>query len=196
MSWIYLIRHGVTAANERHLYCGSTDLPLSPAGQTALEGARIPLPGPCRFATSGMRRTAQTLALLFGDVPFRVDPRLREMDFGAFEGKSYDQLRDRPDYQAWISGDNEQNPTPGGESGAEMTARVLAALEDYRNSGENWVLVTHGGPIAAIMAALFPEEGKNRYQWQPAPGGGYRLEDNTYQAVSPEKGTDNERINH
>ena len=38
------------------------------------------------------------------------------------------------------------------------------------------VLVTHGGVIAALMEHLFPQENKNRYQWQSANGGGYRLE--------------------
>lgn len=36
--------------------------------------------------------------------------------------------------------------------------------------------MTHGGVIAVIMAELFPEEGKNRYEWQPSPGGGYAVD--------------------
>ena len=48
---------------------------------------------------------------------------------------------------------------------------------------ENTVIVTHGGVIAAIMASLFPEEGKNRYQWQPKPGEGYAITGGTYSAI-------------
>ena len=39
---ILLLRHGITEANEKHLYCGSTDLPLSPAGRAALRRQEMP----------------------------------------------------------------------------------------------------------------------------------------------------------
>ena len=169
---IYLIRHGATAANEQRLYCGSTDLPLSPAGRAALAGLSYDIKN-ARFLTSGRKRANETLALLFGDVNFCVEPRFCEMDFGSFEMKSYEQLRTDPLYQRWLTGDNEQNPTPGGESGAQMKRRALAAFFALR---EDSVVITHGGVIAAIMQELFPQEHKNRYDWQPAPGHGYRLE--------------------
>ena len=173
---VYLLRHGATAANEAHLYCGVTDLPLSEAGRAALAALRYPvLPG-ARYYTSDRLRCRQTLELLFGPAEATVVPALREMDFGAFEMKSYEELKDDPAYQAWLTGDNEANPTPGGESGAEMTRRALAAFREIAEKGENAVIVTHGGVMAAVMAALFPGEGKNRYQWQRPPGGGYRLE--------------------
>lgn len=47
---ILLLRHGITEANEKHLYCGSTDLPLSPAGRAALRRQEMPAPG-TRFIT-------------------------------------------------------------------------------------------------------------------------------------------------
>ena len=68
MSTVYLIRHGMTEANEKHLYCGSTDLPLSEAGIAALRELHYDIQN-ARFLTSGMRRTEQTLELLFGSVP-------------------------------------------------------------------------------------------------------------------------------
>ena len=166
---IYLIRHGKTGANERHLYCGSTDLPLSDAGRGELRKIHYDIPN-VRFLTSGMRRTNETLQILFGDVPYEVRPRFREVDFGIFEMRSYEQLKDTPEYQAWLTGDNEANVPPGGESGIQMTKRVLEALSEIR---EDTCVITHGGVTAAIMAYLFPEEGKNRYQWQPKPGQGY-----------------------
>ena len=67
---ILLLRHGITEANEKHLYCGSTDLPLSPAGRAALRRQEMPAPG-TRFITSGMRRCNETLEALFGTVPMR-----------------------------------------------------------------------------------------------------------------------------
>lgn len=126
-----------------------------------------------RFITSGMKRTNETLKILFGDVPFEVDPRFREVDFGIFEMHSYEELKDTPAYQQWLTGDNEANVPPEGESGVQMTERVLKAFSEIR---EDTVIITHGGVIAAIMGKLFPGENKNRYQWQPKPGQGYTIE--------------------
>lgn len=173
---IYLIRHGATAANEAHLYCGATDLPLSPRGTEALSSRSYPPLPEAVYYTSGLLRCRQTLALLFGPVAAQTVPELAEMDFGAFEMKSYEELKGDPAYQAWLTGDNEKNPAPGGESGEEMTRRALAAFRTIAEKGENAVIVTHGGVMTAVMADLFPGEGKNRYQWQRLPGRGYRLE--------------------
>lgn len=179
MSIIYLIRHGRTRANERHLYCGSTDIPLSPDGAAELRLLRYP-PIQAQYLTSGMTRTNETLRILFGNVPYREAPEFREMDFGIFEMRGYDELKEDPAYLEWITGDNEKNVPPGGESGKEMVSRVLSAFDGLERAGKNTVLITHGGVIAAIMASRFPEEGKNRYQWQPAPGRGYRMEGKSY----------------
>lgn len=174
MTPIYLIRHGKTEANLRHLYCGSTDLPLAPAGVAELKALHYCLP-PARFLTSGMTRTEETLRLLFGAVPHEIRPVFREIDFGAFEMHSYEQLKDDPAYIAWITGDNEKNTPPGGESGAAMTARVTAGFESLLAENVPTVLITHGGVIAAIMEHAFPHEKKSRYQWQPEPGHGYEI---------------------
>lgn len=187
MSRLFLIRHGQTEANAAHLYCGSTDLPLSAAGRQALLALRPRyggcVPSGCLYVTSGMTRTEQTLELLFGPVAHRRDPRLREIDFGAFEMHSYDQLKNDPAYQAWLSGDNMANKAPGGESGRQMEARVWAAFAEMRRAGQDTVIVTHGGVIAALMERLFPQMGRNRYQWQPAPGMGYLLEQEGFRPI-------------
>lgn len=170
-----LLRHGVTEANRLHRYCGSTDLPLDEAALAEHRKRQLQYPDPTgyRVLTSGMLRTEQTLRALYGDIPHEADPAFRELDFGAFENKSYEELRDDPAYQAWLTGDNEQNPCPGGESGAQMAQRVLAA---WNALTEDTLLVTHGGVIACIMAQLFPDAGNSRYEWQPAPFEGYLLQ--------------------
>ena len=180
---IYLIRHGETEANIKHVYCGSTDLPLSTQGIEKLQHRVASLPaslrsaGEARFIISGLERTRQTLQLLFGDVPYEVDPRFREIDFGIFEMHSYYELKDTPEYQEWITGDNESNICPGGESGRQMEARVMEAFNELRESLDigDAVVVIHGGVIAAIMANLFPSENRTRFDWQPGPGYGYVL---------------------
>ncbi|MBQ8359058.1 MAG: histidine phosphatase family protein [Oscillospiraceae bacterium] len=176
---IYLIRHGKTEANEKHLYCGSTDLPLSETGKAELQELHYDIKN-AHFITSGMKRTNETLQILFGDVPYKEDPRFREVDFGVFEMHSYEALKDSPDYQTWITGDNNANIPPKGESGEQMKARVLAAFSEIR---EDTCIITHGGVIAAIMEQLFPEENKNIYQWQPKPGCGYAVEQHNYRTL-------------
>jgi len=176
---IYLIRHGKTEANEKHIYCGSTDLPLSAAGRAELRQLHYDIKN-VHFLTSGMKRTNETLRILFGDVPFEVDSRFREVDFGIFEMHSYGQLKDTPEYQVWLTGDNESNVPPEGESGMQMKARVLQAYSEIR---EDTCIITHGGVIAAVMEQLFPEEKKNRYEWQPRPGCGYVIQQDGFKAL-------------
>ena len=166
---IYLIRHGKTEANEKHLYCGSTDLPLSEAGRAELQNLHYDIKN-VRFLTSGMKRANESLQILFGDVPYEVDPRFREVDFGVFEMYSYEELKDNPAYQIWCTGDNEANIPPNGESGLQMKQRVLEAFSEIK---EDTVVICHGGVIAAIMEHLFPQENKTRYDWQPKNGCGY-----------------------
>ncbi len=176
MSKLYLIRHGKTEANEKHLYCGSTDLPLSETGKAELRQLHYDIP-PVRMLTSGMKRTEQTLAILFGDVPHGQAKQFREVDFGVFEMHSYEDLKDRQDYQVY----NERNVPPQGESGQQMTERIVAALGQLME--QDTLLVTHGGVIAAVMAHLFPEENRSRYQWQPVPGHGYLVENGSWQQL-------------
>lgn len=180
---IYLIRHGKTQANLQHLYCGSTDLPLSDQGREELKQLHYVIEN-VKFITSGMLRTEQTLEILFGPVPHTQEPGFREVDFGAFEMQSYEKLKDDPAYQVWLTGDNEANVPPQGESGVQMRQRVLEAFSRVE---EDTVIIAHGGVIAAIMEHLFPEEGKNRYQWQPKPGYGYALSQGRYWPI-PDQG--------
>ncbi len=176
---IYLIRHGKTEANERHLYCGSTDLPLSPAGRAELLELHYEIKN-ATFITSGRKRTEETLQILFGDVPHSQNPAFREVDFGSFEMHSYEELKNDPAYQIWLTGDNDSNIPPGGESGNQMKARVLTAFAQVE---DNTVIITHGGVIAAIMEHLFRSEGKNRYEWQPKPGYGYAVGNARYRSI-------------
>ena len=177
---LLLIRHGKTDANERHLYCGSTDLSLSEMGKEELMHLRGSVVYPditgMRIITSGMRRCNETMRILYGDIGSETDEALQEMDFGAFEMKSYEEMKDDDDYIAWITGDNERNITPDGESGEQMKARALASLARITADGKDAAVFTHGGVIAAYMAEKFPHENKNRYEWQPAPGRGYEIE--------------------
>lgn len=178
MKRILLLRHGRTEANDRWLYCGSTDLPLSERGKAELlakkNRAQTVDLSDFQVYISPMLRARETLSLLWGVTGVEV-PGLREMDFGIFEMKSYEQLKDTEEFRRWCSGDNERNCCPGGESGEQMRERVLKAFRQLISEHDRLLLVFHGGPIAAVMEALFPREGKNRYDWQPKNGSGYEV---------------------
>ena len=177
---LILIRHGRTEANEKHLYCGSTDIGLCNRGRAELEDKKghqeYPDVSGMRVITSGKKRCVETLQLLFGDIPHETDTDFCEMDFGIFEMRSYEEMKNDPVYIEWISGDNEANIAPGGESGNIMTERVIRGLNRLLDDGRDALVVTHGGVIAAVMAYLFSEENKNRYEWQPSYGGGYVID--------------------
>ena len=176
---LLLLRHGETEATERHLYCGSSDLPLSEAGLAALaqlrESGKLPDISGVFIVSSPLLRCRMTLRALFDAEADVLEPRFREVDFGLFELHGYEELCVRADYQAWLSGDNEKNIPPCGESGAQMQERVSEALRELVASGRDTLLVSHGGVIACIMAVLFPTEERSRYAWQPKPGHGYEL---------------------
>ena len=193
MSTIYLFRHGITDGNKRRLYYGSSDIPLIEEGIEAIKTRReagiYPDLSGFEVITTDLKRTEQTLFEMYGrEVEHEIDPRMREFSFGDFEMKSYEQLKDREDYQAWITGDNWRNVCPNGESGEIMLERSLVAMEDY--IGKDCIIVCHGGVIAGLMLTWFPgdETAEHFYAWQPKPSEGYRIDfDDELKPVSYKK---------
>ena len=181
MSTIYLFRHGITEGNKRRLYYGSTDIPLIEEGIEAIRERReagiYPDSEGFKIITTDLCRTEQTLFEMYGrEVSHETDPRMREFSFGEFEMHSYEELKDREDYQAWITGDNWRNICPNGESGEIMLNRSLDAMKDYL--GTDCIIVCHGGVIAGLMLTWFPgdETAEHFYAWQPKPSEGYRID--------------------
>lgn len=172
-----LIRHGMTEGNRRSLYYGRTELPLLPEGIAELEAQREQggYPQAKRYYTSGMLRTEQTFQILYGTLPHEALYGLREIDFGDFEMKTYEELKDDPQFQQWLHGDMEVNVCPNGESSAQVTVRAKQALAAVLAAGEDTVCVVHGGVIANLMNDWFPKK-KHRYAWTPKPGHGYQIE--------------------
>lgn len=179
---IMLIRHSSTEGNRQRRYVGRTDEGLCPEGiALAREKAKL-LPEPELVYSSPMLRCRQTAEILFpGKTPIIMDG-LRETDFGKFEYKTYEELKNDPDYGAWLDSGG-AGAIPGGESMEQVSQRVLAEfgrlildimLQDYTG---RVAVVAHGGTIMTILAALgLPEKGY--YDWQVKNCGGY--------AVAPE----------
>lgn len=178
MNTIYLIRHSLTRANEEHLYCGWTDLPLTDKGiALALKFSHTrPLPLCSAYMTSGMKRAGQTLELLTGPVAYEIRSDLKEMNFGKFEMQAYEQLLNDPDYIRWIEDDTGNLPCPGGESSHDFRLRITHCIDTLiKRDTPSLMVVCHGGVITGIMQHWFPGEDKNFYQWQPSACCGYAV---------------------
>ena len=178
MRILYLLRHGLTEANESRLYCGHTDLPLSDRGRemAARTGQARPLPDCDLYVTSGMARAEETLRLLTGRRSGCVIPELSEMDFGRFEMRGYEILREDADYQRWIGDGSGEVCCPGGESTALFRKRVVLGGKTLLDMPwRSAVAVCHGGTIVHLMQWWFPSEDRHFYQWQPAACEGWRI---------------------
>ena len=179
MTKLYLIRHGKTIGNLQRLHYGRTDLPLAQEGREELarRAACGCYPAAKQFFTSGMRRTEETLELIYGPVPHGVLPGFREFDFGEYEMKSYEELKDLRPYQLWITDETGNSPCPGGESNRLFHESIFA---QYRallpRLDRDTAVVCHGGVIGTLLAVeLFPEAGRHFIEWLPQPGGGYAV---------------------
>ena len=172
-----LIRHGLTEGNLRRLYYGGADIPLAPEGEAALRQLRetTDYPRGQDYYTSGMLRTEQTFAILYGDTPHTQVPGLREMDFGAWEMQSYEDLKDDPAFQEWCTGDVEQHRAPGGDSFQMVYDRVGEAIAPILARGRDAVCVVHGGVIVMLLRRWFPADLEQTYARTPEPGHGYQV---------------------
>lgn len=124
-----------------------------------------------------MRRCRETAALLFPGVPQIVIEDLRETDFGRFEGKTYEQLKDDADYRAWVDSAGE-TCAHGGEGGAAFRARCEAAFARVAQridaAGlQSAAVVAHGGTLMAILAH-YARPAAGFYAWQTPNAAGWR----------------------
>ncbi len=152
---LLLVRHGRTEANARGLLLGRHDVALDEVGRAQardLAGAVVASIGPPDLVvTSPLTRTRQTADCFGSEVEVREDERWLELDYGEWDGRPASEVS--PDaWAAWRS-DPDFAP-PGGESLAELTERVHAALDDLaaEAGGRRLVVVTHVSPIKSGLA--------------------------------------------
>ena len=176
---IWLIRHGLTALGEEKRYQGSTDTPLSDAGRRALQ----PDDRFARVYCSPLLRAAETAEILFPSAEKRMVPDLREMDFGAFEGRGWWEMEQDAAYRAWVEGGC-VGKCPGGEDREGFSARVQAAfaalVEREKKAGASeLVIIAHGGTqMAALSRWGMPQ--KDYFEWQTPCACGWLLEDTNW----------------
>jgi probable phosphoglycerate mutase len=171
---IAVIRHGPTEWSVARRFAGSIDLPLTEAGREATRAARdrIDVGRFDEVISSPLMRARETAEIL-GAVP-RIDERLRERDYGEFEGLTTAEIRERvPGWNVWT------DDVPGGEPMGEFTARVDEVVAELRGRESGAVLlVTHAHwmrlftarwlGLDAEGAALFraSELGLTRLGWE------------------------------
>ncbi|MDP7545772.1 MAG: histidine phosphatase family protein, partial [Alphaproteobacteria bacterium] len=136
MTLLGMIRHGRTAWNNDGRLTGRADIPLTDEGRLALAGLRPPkqLDG-ATWHVSPLLRARQTAALL-SQTEVHIDERLVEMDFGAYEGRTLEELRADPNAGMAANEDNGLDfLPPGGESPRMLQQRLRPFLADLGQAG-------------------------------------------------------------
>lgn len=177
---IFLLRHGMTEANKKGQYIGSTDVPLCEEGEKQLlELAETFIyPQVELFYSSPLQRCVKTLEILYPEANIELAPKLAECNFGDYEGKTFDELKDLEDYKNWIAGAGQEAP-PNGESGTEFQARCCVGFSEIveqllRSGNQNAVVMAHGGTIMAILSTFgYPR--RQFYDWMSNNGKGYEV---------------------
>lgn len=157
---VWLIRHGEPDAESRGRCYGRLNVGLSAEGQTQLHDVakRLQEEPISAIYVSPRKRTIESGEILaqVHSCPVSIEDRLCEIDFGDFEGKTYDEIaRTHAElYRQWM-----ERPTevqfPNGESFRQTQARVLeAARELYaRHRGQTIAIVSHGGVNRILLAS-------------------------------------------
>lgn len=145
---LFLIRHPRPEVAPGVCY-GRLDLPLA-AGELANSVRRLQqiLPPDLPVFSSPLQR-CRALAAALAPAP-QLLAALQEIDFGTWEGQEWSAIA-RQEIDAWAADLLHYRP-PGGESVAELAARVSACLDALAQQGiERCVVVSHAGPIRAAL---------------------------------------------
>jgi broad specificity phosphatase PhoE len=165
---VWLLRHGETEWSKANKHTSRTDIDLTAHGEEQARALGKLLGGlrPAVVLVSPRRRAQRTVELA-GLVPYEVDDRLVEWYYGRYEGLTTAEIhRERPNWTIW-SGD-----PPGGETAAEVGARVDAVLARIRAAlplGD--VLVVAHGHVGRVIAARWlglPVQGGRYFMLGPA----------------------------
>ncbi len=170
---IALFRHGLTEENKRKAYLGWNDSPLCAESKNLATSSTYE----CYFS-SDLNRCIQTGNLLFPNETLTLLKELREMDFGQWQGKTYEELKGIKHYQMWINDPYTVCP-PRGESFQQFSERVDNGWKNIRDlilskDIQRCAVVTHGGVVKYLLSKYAPES-KEFWKWQVPHGWGIEL---------------------
>lgn len=155
---IYLIRHGETDWNVAHRYQGHTDTPLNANGRRqglALEEQLRSEPIRAVYA-SDLSRTMTFATLIFPRLSINRLATLREINFGEWEGRTYEELIGdaQNGFQEWLA-HPETGVIPQGEVFSDMVSRVTTAFDHIRTHHvDDVAIVTHAGVIKVLLGQI------------------------------------------
>ncbi|MFN8193631.1 MAG: histidine phosphatase family protein [Nocardioidaceae bacterium] len=157
---VWLVRHGETEWSRAFRHTSTTDLPLTEEGERVAQGLRGRLAGEeFGLVLTSPRVRARRTAEIAGFPDAEVDPDLAEWAYGDYEGRTtVDIRRTDPDWTIWT------HPAPGGETAAEVTARLDRVVERVRAVDGQALLFGHAHALRALAA---------RWVGQPATGGAW-----------------------
>lgn len=185
-----LVRHGQTQANQERRYLGKTDEALSDSGKKELQlyQAQNCYPKINYVFASPMKRCLETARILFPALCPVVVDEWEEMDFGEFEYKNYEELKDDARYQEWLRNGG-TGTFPKGESREDFIKRceigllkmcgILQEMEGQNRKGPHAKesvragIVVHGGTIMALLHSFCRKE---YFDCQVSNGRGYLCE--------------------
>lgn len=154
MKNVYLIRHGTPDFPEGKRMClGTTDIPLGEIGFAEAAAMAKKLPPVQAVFSSPLTRAIQTAEAI--GLPITVLPDLRELHAGAWDGLTFDQIRQQfPELYA-ARGKDQTLPLPGAEEHEKGLARFKRALEAATaQSPGDLAVVAHGGVIGHFLRKL------------------------------------------
>lgn len=154
---LLLVRHGRIEDRFQGCFVGSTDVPLAANGRTRIASlARyVGIHKPSKCICSPLKRARQTAEILAGvlNLDVDVDPDLREVDFGRWEGLTFQEIAESdPElvdkWAAW----EDDFAFPGGESLGRFFGRVRKAADRFAaDPAQAILMVSHGGVIRAMI---------------------------------------------
>ena len=162
MTTLLIVRHGQSTANPNNIFAGHFDVPLTPLGIKQARATAAYIADTYRadaVYTSDLDRARRTACIIADRLGVHVHTctDLREVNGGEWEGKTFDSLIETGGeaYRKWRF-DIGNAACPGGESSAQLQARILSAVRKIadENDGKTIILASHGCAIRALMCAL------------------------------------------
>ncbi|MBS7369915.1 MAG: histidine phosphatase family protein [Oscillospiraceae bacterium] len=183
--YIYLIRHGITEGILEGRYIGQTDLSLCPEGAKVIEqyAADDMYPEVDKVYSSPLARCLETAEIIYPEHKLMIVGELCEMNFGDFENKTQEQLKDLKEYADWIRGGADACP-PNGEKFGDFTLRCIDGLDTVfsdmmRREIQSAAVITHAGVITNLLAGFGLPKGRPA-DFLCEPGKGFEISLNTF----------------
>ncbi len=172
---IALIRHGKTKGNIEKRFIGTTDEHLSEFGKNELKNliSKNIYPTINKIYSSPLKRTTETANLIYPSLIPEILTDFREMDFGDFENKTFEEIISNPKHSNFGKS-AEYMYFPNGEDIVKFKNRCIKAFEDIVKKDEDSIIVCHGGCIMAIMEKYGVPK-NNFYNWIAENGRGFLI---------------------